>query len=115
LLAFCVRGVAGLGPAAAEQLLLLHIPAGTFDLWKKIAVPPTAGSQFTNTTSMGDTTPFPFPLSSNHQQKLQLPFLTTLESHLAHFLPLGKLTNVSLFCACGLLRHLKCHRSEEQN
>lgn len=79
--------------AAAEQILLLHIPVGIFDLWKKIAVPPTVGSQFTNTSSVGDTTPFSFPYSPNHQQKLQLPFLTTLASLLTLFLPPGKIRN----------------------
>lgn len=58
--------MAGLAPAAAKQILLLHVPVGIFNLWKKIAVPPTAGSQFTNTSSMGDTTPFSFPFSLNY-------------------------------------------------
>lgn len=100
LLAFCLHGVAGLAPAAAEQTLLLHIAVGIFDLWKKIAVPPPAGSQFTDISSMGDTTPFSFPLSPDHQQKLQLPFLTALASHLTLFLPLGKLSNYFAIALC---------------
>lgn len=69
-----------------------HSSWGFWPLAEK-AVPPTAGSQLTNTSSTGDTTPFSSPFSPNHQQKLQLPFLTTLASHLALFLPLGKLSN----------------------
>lgn len=85
--------MAGLAPAAAQQVLRLRVPAGIFDLWKKPAVPPSAGSQFTDTSSMGDTTPFSFPLLPNHQQKFQLHFLTTLARHLTLFLLLGKLSN----------------------
>lgn len=85
--------MAALAPDAAEPILLLRVPVGIFDLWKKIAVPPLAGSQFRNTSSIRDITPFSFPLPPDHQQKLQLPFLATPASHLTLCFALGKLSN----------------------
>lgn len=82
---------------------MLHVVVGIFGPWKKIAVP-AADSQFTNTSSIEDATPFSFPFSPKHQAKLQLPSFTTLASHLTLFHHwASSVANLPLLWACGLL------------